>query len=102
LSQSANILPYAKFTKVKGKEGTYDFSLWLDVPNEQKSRIKKVTYVFNHPTFNNKVFVSNNQANGFMVSYRGWGCLSNVTIKIEGQYGVSLISLDMCGALKER
>lgn len=101
LSQSASIIPHAKYTEVMGSKDTYDFSLWLDVPNKQKNRIKKVIYVFNHPTFKNKEFVSNNQTDGFKVGYRGWGCLSNVTIKIQGKDGgESLILLNMCGALE--
>jgi hypothetical protein len=101
LPQSANIVPRASYVEVKGQKDIYDFSLWIDSPNEQKVQISKVIYVFDHPTFKTKEFTSSNQADGFKVSYRGWGCLSNVTIKIESRDVSSQIRFNMCEALKD-
>jgi hypothetical protein len=101
LPQAASIVPHASYLEVKGQKDTYDFSLWLDAPPEQKARIKKVVYLFNHPTFETKEFVSRNKADGFKVGYKGWGCLTNVTIKVKGRDTRSQISFNMCEALKD-
>ena len=100
LAQSASVIPRAKFSEVVGQKDRYDFALWLDVPNEQRNRIKKVTYILDHPTFKNKEYPASASDN-FKISYRGWGCLSNVIINIQGQGGDSSIYFDMCSALAD-
>ncbi|CAN5660653.1 hypothetical protein BH18ACI5_BH18ACI5_00630 [soil metagenome] len=42
----------------------------------------QISYYMNHPTFNVKL-LSAGSANGFTVSYNGWGCLSVVYVLIE-------------------
>lgn len=60
----------------------YDFSIWLQVPVLLKDKIVKVSYYFDHPTMIKKNRESQEAANGYSVSYRGWGCLSSVIITV--------------------
>ncbi len=100
LAQSADIVPHASYTERKGEKDSYDFSLWLDVPAEQQAGIRRVTYIFNNPTFKRKEYESRQANNGFKVEYSGWGCLEKVTIKIERQGANSYLIFKMCDALK--
>lgn len=78
----------------------YDFSLWVDVPENRKSEIVSVEYEFNHPTFRQKTQQSSNAEDGFKVSYSGWGCLRSVLVRIHlRQGGVQTIDFDMCEAV---
>lgn len=85
-----------------GRSGTplYDFSLWLDVPEDRKEEIASVEYEFNHPTFRQKTQESSDPKTGFKVSYNGWGCLRSVLVKIHlKQGGAQTIDFDMCEAV---
>ena len=85
-----------------GRTGTplYDFSLWLDVPEDRKTEIASVEYEFNHPTFRQKTQESSDPKSGFKVGYDGWGCLRSVLVKIRlKQGGVQTIDFDMCEAV---
>ncbi len=75
----------------------YDFSIWLQVPVLLKDKIKQVQYVFDHPTMLNKTRESTEASNGYSVSYRGWGCLKSMTIKVFLKDGESHeIQFDQC------
>jgi hypothetical protein len=57
---SAIIIPRATGEPIPGRfsrtgQQIYNFSLWIDVPEERKSEIEKVRYEFNHPTFQDKI-----------------------------------------------
>lgn len=79
----------------------YDFSLWLDIPDQEKAKIQEVSYEFNHPTFRQPRQVSSEPSTGFRVGYRGWGCLSSVIITIRPREGEpEKIDFDMCRALE--
>lgn len=78
----------------------YNFSLWLDVPDNRRGEIGSVEYEFNHPTFRQKTQESFDPGNGFRVGYNGWGCLRSVLVKIHlKQGGVQTIDFDMCEAV---
>jgi len=68
-------------------ENRFEFRLWLEVPEERRSALEKVTYVFNHPTFPEPEQTSTDAARGFPVSYVGWGALSRVIIRLHEKGG---------------
>lgn len=70
--------------KAKNRDGkeVYRFSVWLHMPPEALSHIKRVTYDFDHPTWRGTVEQSEDRANSFRISYEGWGCLTVVTATI--------------------
>jgi hypothetical protein len=100
LPVAADIVPRASFTERKEEKDSYDFSLWLGVPEEQKAGIRRVVYIFNNPTFKQKEYESQQASDGFRIGYRGWGCLDRVIIRIELQSANSHIDFNMCEALK--
>ena len=61
----------------------YDFTIWLTAGEETLNFIDNVKYKFNHESFILKERESAESSNGFLVSYRGWGCLQLVEIHIE-------------------
>ena len=65
----------------KGRQ-IYDFSIWLQVPILLKEKITKVNYFFNHQTMLKPNRESTTYPNGYSVSYRGWGCLTNIEITV--------------------
>lgn len=99
------IRPRAKSVPVPGDRTAsgrayYDFTLWLDVPGQLESKIARVQYKFDHPSFSNGTFVSDNEQSGFLVGYRGWGCLAVVKITVFLKDGaVQPIYFKMCAAL---
>lgn len=60
----------------------YDYTLSVEVPAALKAKIRRVVYKFDHPSFSRSTLSSSNEANGFEVGYRGWGCLAVVKITI--------------------
>jgi uncharacterized protein YoxC len=80
----------------------YEFSAELRAKSEVLSKIDKVDYFFDHPTFRQPHMESNNPANNFRVSYVGWGCLSRVEVTIFFKDGGKRSStFDMCSQLPE-
>ena len=59
---------------------SYRFTTWVEGPPEAMQEIESVEYQFNHPTFKDKVQISQDRSDGFRVGYTGWGCLSIVTV----------------------
>lgn len=97
---SAAVTPRAAAQPVPGASRTYDFSLWVEVPDAKTQRITSVTYEFNHPTFPQKQQISSDAARRFQVGYRGWGCLRSVIITLKTAEGAAeKIDFDMCKAL---
>ena len=70
----------------KGRQ-IYDFSIFLQVPILLKENITEVKYFFNHPSMLKPNRESTNYANGYNVSYRGWGCLTNIEITVYFENG---------------
>ncbi|HET7207340.1 MAG TPA: pYEATS domain-containing protein [Terriglobales bacterium] len=99
------LLPKAKAVPVAGSTDSvgrqiYDFSCWLQVPEQEKQKIAQVRYEFDHPTFRNKVQSSSDAEHNYQVSYRGWGALRLVTINVDLKNGSHIpIYFDMYQAL---
>lgn len=97
--------PQVRATPVPGAKAAnglplYDFVLSVSVPEGRKSEIREVQYTFAHSSFLNKQQTSTDSSNGFAVSYRGWGCLSLVVIKLMLQNGSAVpLYFDECQAL---
>ena len=103
---SARVSPQASSLEVSGQttggKQVFDFSVWLNVPAEDRNSIEKVSYLFNHPTFRQNTMISSDASTGFRIGYRGWGCLSSVIITISLKDGSSdKIDFDMCKKLWE-
>lgn len=99
LSPRARATPVSGIKDPKGRQ-VYDFILSIDASPATASRIDKVVYAFNHPTFLNKKQESRDAPTGFAVSYRGWGCLYVVDIEVVFKNGKSQTHyFDMCAAL---
>lgn len=65
----------------------YDFTIWLTSSQFTLNRIAKATFKFSHGSFILTDRESSDKSNGFLVSYRGWGCLTLVTVTIEFEDG---------------
>lgn len=79
----------------------YRFSVGVAAAQSAIDRIVRVEYRFDHPTFSQKALVSENRGNRFTVSYRGWGCLDQVTAKVTLRTGqVVSRTFDMCALLR--
>lgn len=81
----------------------YDFTLWITSSSYTLNKIRKVSYEFNHSTMILKTRESTNSSNGFLVSYRGWGCLRMVKLTItytDGKTGS--LFFDMCEKMERK
>ena len=79
----------------------YAISLWVTGPQSILSRIQKVDYFFNDPTFNPKTKTGENLADGFRIDYNGWGCLHSLRVTIIPRDNLpnSTTDFDMCAGL---
>jgi hypothetical protein len=78
----------------------YDFSFWLDVPNNRKRSISKVEYRRRAGQRLQDVITGTEPSNGFGVSYLGWGCFSTVDVTIVETTGQeTTISVDQCAIM---
>lgn len=92
--------PRASADKVPGRDKVYRFRAWVDLPKARLRDVKSVTYVFNHPSFKKKRFVSKDRSDGFAVEYTGWGALTNVTLEFALADGTShKMAFNMLAAL---
>ena len=79
----------------------YIYSLFLNVVDTLKNKILKVDYYLNDPTFKQKHYISENPLDSFKISYRGWGCLDNVSIFISKNDNTNdTLYFRMCDNLK--
>ena len=83
-----NIKPNARAVEIPGIKDSkgrqiYDFTVWITSSQHTLNKIKRVNYQFGHDTFIIKNRESNDRSNGFLVSYRGWGCLFVVKVIVE-------------------
>ena len=101
-----SIQPKAKAIKIPGifdpkKRQIYDFTVWITSSKHTLNKIKKVTYQFGEKSFILKNRESIDSSNGFLVSYRGWGCLSVVKIFIQYDDDETEIQyFNMCNEIK--
>lgn len=80
--------------------GVYDFSIFVNASDDVLSNIERVTYDFDHPTFKKKHQESSDSKDKFAVRYVGWGCLTNVAVKVYMKDGAKQsIDFDMCQSL---
>lgn len=80
----------------------YVFKIWLDGKSDALARVAAVRYVFDHPTFLNKVQRSEDRRSGFEAGYSGWGCLSSVKVTVTpigAGVPAETVDFDMCGAV---
>jgi len=87
---------------IKDPQGrqVYDFTLWITSSQVTLNRISKVSYQFGNDTFLLKTRESEDNTNGFLVSYRGWGCLTVVKLTVLYNNGESeTVFFNMCEAL---
>ena len=91
----------AKATGEKiGNNPAYNFSLYVNAPAATLNNIEKVTYYFDHDTFQNKLQVSTDRQSGFRVGYYGWGCLTKVTTTLLLTNGeTQSLDINMCQSL---
>lgn len=78
----------ATFVTQSGNLKLYDFRIHIDFTDEGgnnslKSKIRRVVYHFDDPSFVEKEMSSTDSAGGFEVGYRGWGALHDVVIEYE-------------------
>ncbi len=91
----------AKATGVSTSNGpAYDFYIYINAPKATLENIKKVNYLFDHPTFNEKHWESSGPETNFMTKYYGWGCLTKVSARLEMKNGSTQdIEFNMCQSL---
>lgn len=78
----------------------YNFRIYVNSPPELLHNITKVTYDFNHPTFQHPHQEATNPQTRFETRYTGWGCLANVTVNVVLKDGtVQPIDFDMCKSI---
>ncbi|MGE0449897.1 MAG: pYEATS domain-containing protein [Vicinamibacterales bacterium] len=80
----------------------YNFSAWVEGPEDVLAQIESVQYEFNHPTFQQKVQVGRERSRGFRVGYTGWGCLSSVAVSVklrDATVPMPHIDFNMCDAI---
>jgi hypothetical protein len=78
----------------------YTFTIIVNAPSSTLDTIRRVEYLFDHPTFRQKSQISEDSSNQFMVKYNGWGCLTRVTATLELKDGESQkIDFNMCQSL---
>ena len=107
LQQSKGDVPITSQVKVKAEAqrtgiGRYNFTLHVEeLQPGALDRIARVGYMFNHPTFSQKDFLSNNKP--FQISYTGWGCLTSVIVtftpKQPAKEGPEKTDFNMCADL---
>lgn len=78
----------------------YLFSVFINAPESTLRKISKVKYVFDHPTFAQKVRTEDDPETRFMTKYYGWGCLTNVSATLYLSDGETQgIDFNMCQSL---
>jgi hypothetical protein len=86
-----------------GDQPRYAFDVWLQLAPADQKRIAKVVYDFvlaSEPLH----IESADPSSGFSVSYTGWGCYSNVQVKVtlsNGGIELAPTTFNMCDALKQ-
>lgn len=82
------------------KRQIFDFTLWITSSQYTLNRIAKVSYHFENATYLLKDRESKDNSNGFLISYRGWGCLSVIKIEVEYMNGEKeTLYFNMCDGL---
>lgn len=78
----------------------YNFAVYVKSPQSTLAGIRSVHYRFDHATFRQKDYVSENRAERFAVTYTGWGCLSKVEVTVRLVDGTEQeFDFNMCRSL---
>ncbi len=115
LNQTINKLKYAPISELiipkvvavpieglKDRENRqiYDFTIWIDIPYYRREDIQSVEYTFEHTSYLKPKRIGREPSNGFGVSYRGWGCLTLVKLKVILKNGNQILkNFNMCDVL---
>ena len=76
---------------------TYNFSIYINAPEESLNQIEKVHYFFDHPSFSNQHFDIFDKDTAFSVTWIGWGCLFKLPITVHLKDGTQqAIDFNMC------
>jgi uncharacterized coiled-coil protein SlyX len=100
-----NVKPNARAVEIPGVKDSqgrqiYDFTVWITSSQHTLNKIKNVSYQFGHDTFIIRNRKSSDKSNGFLVSYRGWGCLSVVKLSVEYKSNeIEEVYFDMCDSI---
>ncbi|WP_460983176.1 pYEATS domain-containing protein [Spirosoma fluminis] len=85
---------------VVNNQTKYMYEIRLDGIDQIKDRVKKIVYKPDHPTFQNMDLSSENKNAGFVVSWRGWGCVNRVKAYVYFDNGDErTFSFNMCQLL---
>jgi len=94
------IFPHVEVASNPNQANYYKFTINLHGSELIGHQIEKVVYDFNHSSFKNRYSTSTNPANGYAISYNGWGCLRNLIATIYFHDGsTSQIEIDMCNEI---
>ena len=97
---TAVAVPRAFATNLPGEANRYGFVLETEVPRNRWPEIEKVTYYFNHPSFQTPLLESQDPRSHYQVKYQGWGALRRVLITIHLRNGESpQLAFDMAEAI---
>jgi hypothetical protein len=65
-----------------GSRSLFAAKFWLSGPKDVLSKIGRVEYYFDHPSYHPPNKIGRNSSDGFTISYKAWGCIENVRITI--------------------
>lgn len=78
----------------------YLFRIYIEGSPSFLEEIESVEYVFMHPSFNDPVHIVRDPNKRFMYSYKGWGCLSAVSVTVSFKSSLRRrFEFDMCRSL---
>ena len=103
--QDPTVKPFTEAKEVPNmldhkKRQLYDFSIWVNSSNYTLDKISKVSYHFLQGETLQKVREGDNPSNGFLISYRGWGCFPLMRIVVTYKDGTTEdMYFDACEAL---
>jgi hypothetical protein len=84
LQSKVNVNASCEDLKTKGANGLelYKFGFWLGDAADTLRHIRSVDYFLDHPSFSQKHNISTDPNANFELSYRGWGCLDSVSVRL--------------------
>jgi len=65
-----------------GPRSLFTAKFWLSGPKDVLSKVGRVEYYFDHPSYHPPTKIGKNTSDGFTISYKAWGCIENVRITI--------------------
>lgn len=83
-----------------GGRPVYNFTVYVKSPDATLATIRHVRYRFDHPTFQQKDYVSGRRDERFAIGYSGWGCLTKVDVTVTLTDGTEQdFDFNMCRSL---